>query len=377
MMLFYLEMNNQYIKFNIEDYFKEKDFSRFDLSLPNLLLGSNVVFTLYGRNALFLGMQSIYNLNISKREVLVPSYCCGDEIEAIIRAGFTVVPYLIDKDLNISTEEFEDKINNNTVAILVIHYFGFPQSNIEDIKKMCDKYNIFLVEDCAHSCNTEFNGTPLGSWGDISIFSLRKCFDIPHGGAVVLNNKKLKIPEVLNPSTEVVTLDMINFLNFKIGKNKYGTPIVDQLKLTTGSDIYGPRHDKYGGYSLGLSNLAKFMLKQTDVVESSSVRKINFLKFSNLFSKEPNRDVVPLFKEINNDITPLFFPLIINRDSEDVYFDLMKKGLDILRPFWSKFHYSINYKLFPESSFLKNRLMVLPLDVNVSEDQVIKLLKNL
>ena len=61
----------------------------------------------------------------------------------------------------------------NVKAILITHFLGFPQP-IDEIKRICNERNLFLIEDCAHAFLSSYNGNPLGSYGDIAVFSLLK-----------------------------------------------------------------------------------------------------------------------------------------------------------------------------------------------------------
>ena len=69
-------------------------------------------------------------------------------------------------------------------AILAPHYFGFP-ANIKSLVSLCKIYDVAVVEDCAHSFLTKIDDQPVGSFGDIAIFSMRKTLAIPDGGALV------------------------------------------------------------------------------------------------------------------------------------------------------------------------------------------------
>ncbi|MEO6902176.1 MAG: DegT/DnrJ/EryC1/StrS family aminotransferase, partial [Bacteroidia bacterium] len=76
-------------------------------------------------------------------------------------------------------------INSNTKLIYVIHEFGFPFEDIENIAIYAKNNNIILVEDSAHSMDSYVNGKRLGSFGNYAIFSLPKTFPINRGGLLV------------------------------------------------------------------------------------------------------------------------------------------------------------------------------------------------
>ena len=84
------------------------------------------------------------------------------------------------------------KNNTNIEAILVVHYFGFF-SNVNDIVSLCKTFKVKVIEDCAHGFLSSHNNTDFGSFGDISIFSMRKTLPVSDGGALIINNSEHKV----------------------------------------------------------------------------------------------------------------------------------------------------------------------------------------
>lgn len=72
--------------------------------------------------------------------------------------------YTIDENL------IESKITPLTKAILPVHLYG-QVCNIEKIKSICERHNLFLIEDCAQSHFTSFNNKLAGTFGIASSFS--------------------------------------------------------------------------------------------------------------------------------------------------------------------------------------------------------------
>jgi dTDP-4-amino-4,6-dideoxygalactose transaminase len=64
----------------------------------------------------------------------------------------------------------ESKINSNTKAVIAVHLHG-QMCDIEAIKTICDRHNIYLIEDCAQSHFSEYNGTRAGLFGVAASFS--------------------------------------------------------------------------------------------------------------------------------------------------------------------------------------------------------------
>jgi dTDP-4-amino-4,6-dideoxygalactose transaminase len=117
-------------------------------------------------------------------EILVPEYHCGTEIEALLQAGLGLHWYELDERLEPIESDLDALVGPRTKALLLIHYLGFPQ-NAERWRRWCDDRGLLLVEDAAPAWLTSIGDTPVGSFGDLSIFSFRKTYGVPDGGALV------------------------------------------------------------------------------------------------------------------------------------------------------------------------------------------------
>ncbi|MGA1933326.1 UDP-4-amino-4,6-dideoxy-N-acetyl-beta-L-altrosamine transaminase [Arcobacter sp. YIC-464] len=102
----------------------------------------------------------------------------------------------IQKDGNIDLELCEEELKKDSLikAIYVVHFSGNPV-NQEKLNYLRKKYNIKILEDCAHSIGAVNQGIKAGSCvnSDVSIFSFHpvKQFTSGEGGAVLTNNKAI------------------------------------------------------------------------------------------------------------------------------------------------------------------------------------------
>lgn len=113
---------------------------------------------------------------------------------------FGAVPVFVDVDLNthnVNAELIEAAITPKTKAIMLAHTLGNP-FNLSKVKALCDKYNLWLVEDCCDALGAKFDGKMVGTWGDIATLSFYPAHHMTmgEGGAVFTNNGQLiKIAE--------------------------------------------------------------------------------------------------------------------------------------------------------------------------------------
>ena len=125
-------------------------------------------------------------------EVITQSFTFVATVEAIIESNAIPVCTEVDKTLNMDPDDLLNKINKKTKAVIVVHMLGVP-CRLNEIKSICKKNNIKLIEDTAWGCGGKFNNRFLGTHGDIGTYSFdfAKTITTGEGGMVVFKNKKL------------------------------------------------------------------------------------------------------------------------------------------------------------------------------------------
>jgi CDP-6-deoxy-D-xylo-4-hexulose-3-dehydrase len=128
----------------------------------------------------------------------------GDEVISVA-AGFPTtvnpivqfgaIPVFVDVDLqthNINVDLIEAAISPKTKAIMLAHTLGNPY-NLGKVKELCNKYNLWLVEDCCDALGAKYNDQHVGTFGDIATCSFYPAHHITmgEGGAVFTNNSEL------------------------------------------------------------------------------------------------------------------------------------------------------------------------------------------
>jgi len=126
-------------------------------------------------------------------EVIVPTFTIISPVQSIIYAGAN--PVLVDCDVNtwnINVERIEEKINEHTKAILIVHIYGLPV-DMDPVLDLCKKYNLKLIEDAAEVHGQTYKNRMCGSFGDISTFSFypNKHITTGEGGMIVCNDEEI------------------------------------------------------------------------------------------------------------------------------------------------------------------------------------------
>ncbi len=152
------------------------------LKVPNLALFNN------GTMALYTALKA---LNLSG-EVITTPFTFPAVINAILCNGLTPVFCDIDRNYNINPNLIESCITSKTSAILAVHTFGNPCDYIQ-IEKIAQKYNLKVIYDAAHSFGVEIDNKPIGTLGDVSMFSFHatKVYNTIEGGAIACKDGDL------------------------------------------------------------------------------------------------------------------------------------------------------------------------------------------
>ena len=126
-------------------------------------------------------------------EVIAPAYTFLATVTPLLHLG--AIPVLCDglpENGNIDPNEIEAKITNKTKAIVVTHVWGHP-CEMDEITKIAKDHNLLLIEDCSHAHGAIYKGQKVGTFGDVSCFSLqgKKILFSGEGGVLVTNNRKI------------------------------------------------------------------------------------------------------------------------------------------------------------------------------------------
>ena len=141
---------------------------------------------------------SLILLGIKKDDVvLCSSFTFSASVNPVIYQGAT--PVFIDSETetwNMDPVLLEDAINNyikigrKPKAIILVHLYGYP-AKIDQFLEISNKYNIPIVEDAAEAIGSKYKDQPLGTFGEIGIFSFNgnKIITTSSGGALISKNK--------------------------------------------------------------------------------------------------------------------------------------------------------------------------------------------
>jgi dTDP-4-amino-4,6-dideoxygalactose transaminase len=123
-------------------------------------------------------------------EVVVPSFTFHATAEAVLMCGAEPVFADIDSEtFNVTAETVEAVMTRNTKALLPVHLYGLP-ADLNPIRKLAHERGVTLIEDAAQAHGAEYEGSRIGSIGDMTCFSFYagKNMTTGEGGMITTND---------------------------------------------------------------------------------------------------------------------------------------------------------------------------------------------
>lgn len=353
-----------------------------------------------GRAAVY---QGLHRLGLEPGDpILVPAYSCGSEIDALWKAKLAMRFYRVREDLSPDLDHLEKLCSSpgsgaRPRALYVIHYFGCPQP-MRVLQDFARAHELFLVEDNAlglYSRTTE--GTPLGSFGDVGIFSFTKHLAVPDGGALVLGpgvpgrvetgRAPARLP-VLGKTKALVE----NALDYRLPglmplvKRSATGPLVRGLKSVLGIEHARPASGAAGRRAsqaawLGeaqlrleradwrASGLTQHLLRRIDHQQVCERRVRNLSLLERRLQIGPR--LRPLIERIPRSTCAPYYPVLVE-DAAALVAHLARHGVESQR-FWDAVHPEVPIESFPFEAALKRRVVALPIHQDVTLPQVERL----
>lgn len=309
-------------------------------SVPTLLELNNILSLTSGRAAIVLALKHAGIKNGD--QVLVPAYHCESMVTPIRHVGGTPVFYRIKKNTLVDIDSCQALLNSKTRAIIITHYFGFPQK-LDEIKSFCKSHQLVMIEDCAHSLFGSYQGAPIGSFGDYAIASTMKFFPVFDGGILTSSTRNLETIKLETPPLAFQLKSALTTLERAISYNRLGvigkalhvlTKLKDRLwklvkhtKGTSGNPPSIPASAE-GGFgldpewiSIKPSKITDFIVKNGSRKRIAKLRRKYYSTYTSKLIEMPG--CYPLHPVLNKNIIPLVFA--VRFDKSEAIFDILKR----------------------------------------------------
>lgn len=247
--------------------------------------------------------------------ILMPSYIPAKLYRAALAAGYAVRFYEVHGDCRFDLDEVERRLDGQTLAVFFVHYFGFT-SDIEGMSALARRRGVVLIEDCALAVGARHRGRELGTYGDVALFSMRKMFLYPEGGALVVSDRFRDF----RPNYERRVSSCYSFPRYLLHLGKYA-----YVRITGGADPLRLVRAGPAGYMDGnprqtlsvkmLSPFTERRLKHVDLERVVQRRRDNYRYVLQRFPISPA--VEPMHRALPEGCTPYSFPVLVRRGDRD------------------------------------------------------------
>lgn len=372
---------------------KGNNIHNFENNFAKYIGAKYAISLLSARTGLFLLLKV---LNVKKGdEIILTAY--NSTVVSDVLSVMNLKPVFIDaemKTFNVNPSKIEQKITKNTKIIIATHIEGFPCA-LSQIKKISKKYNLILIEDCAHALGATYKGKKVGCFGDAAIFSfgIGKHLNTFGGGMIVTNDYKIyeavkylvqsmDYPNIL----EIFKIFLKTNISFILTKPMiFSLVIYPMLVLTTFlvPDLVHRIFEETPGaffISKHMKRLSNFQaivgLEQLKNIDERINKRREYAKTYNKFLKK----VIENQKELKNTSSSYLNYSIIIKKRENIKKKLLWMGIDT-QSTWMKncarYTQSQNSINFNISSFLEKNTLYLPVYESLKQDDIVTISKKL
>lgn len=346
-----------------------------------VLSGAEVRFYSSGRAALYriIASQTYHKDSI----ILLPAFHCGVEVEAVIRAGCRPDFYPITRNLDINLACLQKKISPDTRAVLVTHFFGFPQK-LDEVREICLRKNILLIEDCAHALYAkDRRDVWLGMQGDYAVFSMRKTVFMPNGGAVRCNRPGCMPPEcgMSYNSANIYRTAIRSALDYQAERpgflrhpsrwllKLYSQYISEAFRSKAAESVTDPRwyYDvAVFDFKHDIAPISRICFRGAQADEIIALRRKNYRNLARLLRHGFSRQF--LFNELPDGACPLCFPVFCEKREQVV--DALSEQRVMPFVFGRHLHPFLNTTEHPEAAYLSDSIIGLPVHQQLCDEDM-------
>lgn len=239
-------------------------------------------------------------------KVLVPGFTFTAVPSSIIHAGG--VPVLVEckKNYTIDTDDLEKKISNDTKFLMLSHMRGHL-SDMDKVVELCEKNDVCLIEDAAHSLGAKYDGKLAGTFGKAGCFSFQshKMINAGEGGILATNDE------------EIISKAILYSGSFEKSYKKH---FVKSEKLPE-------FQKKIPTYNQRISNLTAAVARtQVPLIDDNAKKyNANFKVFSDIISKSDYIEIPPVEDKVYKIFDSAQFNLMnLTSDQIESFVELME-----------------------------------------------------
>lgn len=296
-------------------------------------------------------------------EIIVPSISFPAIGSAVVSKGAKIVFCDVDKrTLNVRAEDIALHINSKTKAIFITHYGGFP-CDMDPILKLCNEHDIKVIEDSACAIKSFYKGRACGTLGDMGVWSLdaMKILSTADGGMMYIKDSQLR--EIAEEQLYL------------------GLP----LKQKSGIDSSTEGNANWWEFQMNRPGRRAIMNDVTAAMGLEQLKKVDrFIKrreevYQQYCSELRTLDWLDIPPNIEYDHTSSFYFFWIQTNHRDKLAKyLLDNGVYTTFRYWPlhkvNFFSKYNQDTYPNTDYISQRTLNLPLHQGLSDDDVQKVI---
>ena len=263
---------------------------------------------------------------------------------------------------NIDPESIRAHITDKTKAIVAVDFTGQSVEN-DEIRAICDEYNLIFIEDAAHAIATKYKGKQVGSLADMTCFSFHPVKTITGGeGGAVLTNNEVFYQKLVLAHAHGITHDE----SMMEGAPHEGSWYYEEISL---------------GYNYRITDFqAALIVSQMSKLDKFAARRKEIVKrYDEAFSKLPE---IIVQKEIpESDTCRHLYIIRLNLDklkcSRREFFDAMSAEniqcqIHYVPVYWFPYYQHLGYEkgICPNAEEVYKAIMSIPLYPAMSDQDV-------
>ena len=295
-------------------------------------------------------------------EVIVSSITFAASSNCVLYCGATPVFADIKPDTyNIDPESVRKLITPKTKGIVAVDFTG-QAVEVDELKKICEEYNLVFIEDAAHSIGTSYKGQGVGSMADMTTFSFHpvKTVTAGEGGAITTNDYEL-YRKLMRLRTHGITRDQREMVNpsdamwyneqVELGYNYRLTDFQAALlvsQLNKLPQFAARRKEVVKMYDEAFADMPEIKI-QREIPESDTVRHLYILRLN--------------LELLNCDRRQFFDALYAENVCPQVHY---------LPVYWHSYYEKLGYEkgICPEAEAFYNEVMSIPLYPVLTDEEV-------
>ena len=275
---------------------------------------ARLVWLQSGRAAIMWALQALRRLDPQRRAILLPAYLCPSVAQPFREAGADIIFYRVSQDLQVDLDDLRARIGPQVLAVVIIHYFGFPQQQgVFDLLSSRDP-PIWVIEDMAHAwLSRSADGLPLGRRGTVAVYSPRKFFPVPDGAMAIVVDANMPLDADVMPVDWTYAMRRTAGLLLRWLYAKTRAEPVNRLAFNL---LRRSERGLDGSISTNtVSPISRRVLRNLDYNTAIERRRRNYEHLLEGMHRTRS-PVQPLYDRLLTGVTPLGFPITCDRRDE-------------------------------------------------------------